>query len=101
MCIRDRTYLQQSSSNSIKSVYIWLLGSLAGATWPQVLLIVPYVAACCAVCIACARALDVLSVGDVESRALGLPVSRVRLIVVLASSLGTAAVVSVVGLIGF
>jgi iron complex transport system permease protein len=47
------------------------------------------------------RALDVMSVGEDESRSLGLPVRRVRLIVIAASSLGTAAIVSAVGLIGF
>ena len=61
----------------------------------------PYVLACVAVCVAAGRALDVMSVGDEESRSLGLPVRRVRLVVVAASSLGTAAVVSAVGLIGF
>jgi iron complex transport system permease protein len=96
-----QTFLQQSSSNSITQVYLWLLGSLGGANWSQVELIVPYVIACIAICVASGRALDVLSVGDLESRALGLPVRRVRIIVVLASSLGTAAVVSAVGLIGF
>ncbi|HEV2426861.1 MAG TPA: iron ABC transporter permease [Acidimicrobiales bacterium] len=96
-----QTYLQQSSTNSIARVYIWLLGSLATASWHSVVLVVPYVGACVAVCVAAGRALDVLSVGDEESRSLGLPVRRVRLVVVSASSLGTAAVVSVVGLIGF
>jgi iron complex transport system permease protein len=47
------------------------------------------------------RALDVMSVGDDEARSLGLSVRSVRLLVVGASSLGTAAIVSVVGLIGF
>jgi iron complex transport system permease protein len=97
-----QTYLQQSNTSAtITRVYLWLLGSLASASWHQVLVVLPSVVVCCIVCVASGRALDVLSVGDVESRSLGLPVSRVRLIVVLASSLGTAAVVSVVGLIGF
>ncbi len=96
-----QTYLQQSSASSIEHVYVWLLGSLATASWHSVVLVVPYVLACVVVCVAAGRALDVLSVGDEESRSLGLPVRRVRLVVVAASSLGTAAVVSVVGLIGF
>jgi iron complex transport system permease protein len=96
-----QTYLQQTSNDSITTVYLWLLGSLGGATWPQIVLILPYVLGCCVVCIASARALDVLSVGDLEARSLGVPVTRVRLLVVVAASLGTAAVVSVAGLIGF
>lgn len=93
--------LQQSSSDSIARVYIWLLGSLASASWSSVNLILPYVLVCVAVCVVAGRALDVMSVGEDESRSLGLPVGRVRLVVIVASSLGTAAVVSVVGLIGF
>lgn len=96
-----QTYLQQSSTGSITRVYIWLLGSLATASWHSVLLVLPYVVACVAVCVAAGRALDVMSVGEDESRSLGLPVRRVRLLVVAASSLGTAAIVSAVGLIGF
>jgi iron complex transport system permease protein len=96
-----QTFMQQSSDRTIAQVYRWLLGSLAQATWSQVELVAPYVIVCCAICVAAGRSLDVMSVGEVESRALGLPAPRVRLAVVAASSLGTAAVVSVCGLIGF
>ena len=47
------------------------------------------------------RHLDVLRVGDDEAATLGAPVARVRLVVVVAATLGTAAVVAVSGLIGF
>ena len=94
-----QTFLQQqSSTQSIARVYIWLLGSLASASWHSVL---PYVVICAVVCVAAGRALDVMSVGDDEARSLGLSVRSLRLVVVAASSLGTAAIVSVVGLIGF
>ncbi len=97
-----QTFLQQqASAQSIARVYIWLLGSLASANWSSVELVVPYVLVCCAICVAAGRALDVMSVGEDESRSLGVPVRRVRLIVIAASSLGTAAIVSAVGLIGF
>jgi iron complex transport system permease protein len=43
----------------------------------------------------------VLSVGDDEAVTLGVDPTRVRLVVVLAATLGTAAVVAVSGLIGF
>jgi iron complex transport system permease protein len=96
-----QTFIQQSNSAAIARVYIWLLGSLAGASWSSVAITAPYVVICVAVSVIAARALDVMSVGDDESRSLGLPVARVRLIVIAASSLGTAAVVSTAGLIGF
>lgn len=97
-----QTFLQQqSSAGSITRVYIWLLGSLASVGWGSVTLVLPYVLVCIAICVAAGRALDVMSVGEDESRSLGVPVRRIRFIVIAASSLGTAAIVSAVGLIGF
>jgi iron complex transport system permease protein len=45
--------------------------------------------------------LDVLSVGDEEAATLGVHVARVRLVVVIAATVGTAAAVAFSGLIGF
>src|SRR5207302_10119129 len=47
------------------------------------------------------RVLDVLSLGDDEAASLGVDVSRARLAIVVAATLGTAAAVSVSGLIAF
>ncbi len=47
------------------------------------------------------RLLDVLRVGEEEAGTLGIHAARVRIIVVAAATLGTAAAVSVSGLIGF
>jgi iron complex transport system permease protein len=47
------------------------------------------------------RELDVLTVGDDEAASLGLHPQRSRYILLAAASLGTAAAVSVSGLIGF
>ena len=48
-----------------------------------------------------AKRLDVLAVGDDHAEHLGVSVARVRLVVIAAASLGTAAAVSMSGLIGF
>jgi iron complex transport system permease protein len=93
--------LQKSTPESIARVYIWLLGSLASANWGSVTLVLPYVVVCVILCVIAGRALDVMSVGEDESRSLGVPVRRVRFVVIAASSLGTAAIVSAVGLVGF
>ena len=47
------------------------------------------------------RLLDVLAVGDEEASTLGVPVARVRLLVVAAATLGTATAVAFSGLIAF
>jgi iron complex transport system permease protein len=96
-----QTYFQQRSASDITQVYVWLLGSLSGATWQQVLEILPYSAVSIAVVLLHGRHLDVLSVGDEEARSLGLRPDRTRLIVVAACALAAASAVAVSGLIGF
>src|SRR5690606_28771102 len=96
-----QTYLLQRNSEVVREVYTWILGRLTNATWGDVRMVAPYVVASCAVLWLHRRHLDALRVGDDEATALGIPVARVRLVVVTAATLGTAAVVSVSGLIGF
>jgi iron complex transport system permease protein len=96
-----QTLLLQSDTDNVRAVYTWLLGRLSSAGWSDVWLALPYAAVSAAVVLAHRRVLDVLRVGDDEAHALGVPVGRVRLVVVGAATLGTAAAVAVSGLIGF
>jgi iron complex transport system permease protein len=96
-----QTYLLQRHVDTIVEVYSWLLGRLAGADWGDVRLLLPYAAVAAVVVLAMRRELDVLSVGDDEAAGLGLHPQRSRFLLVGAASLGTAAAVSVAGLIGF
>jgi iron complex transport system permease protein len=47
------------------------------------------------------HALNVLQFGDEQAQQLGLPVSRVRVLIIVAASLTTAAAVAFAGIIGF
>jgi iron complex transport system permease protein len=96
-----QTFLLQRNSDVVRQVYSWILGRLSSATWSDVRLVIPYVLISTIALMMHRRLLDVLRVGDEEATALGVDVSRVRLIVVVAATLGTAAVVAVSGLIGF
>ena len=96
-----QTFLLQRHSEVVREVYTWILGRLSTASWSDVLLVLPYVVVSAAVMLVHRRHLDLLRIGDDEAATLGAPVARVRLIVVVAATLGTAAVVAVTGLIGF
>jgi iron complex transport system permease protein len=96
-----QTFLLQRNTDVVRQVYSWILGRLSSATWSDVRLVIPYVLASCVVLLLHRRLLDVLRVGDEEAAALGVNVDRVRLVVVIAATLGTASVVAVSGLIGF
>jgi iron complex transport system permease protein len=94
-------YLQQQHAQELQQIYTWVLGELSLASWSDVTLILPYVAVSAALLIAHRRLLDVLRVGEAEAASLGVNVTRLRLTVVAAATLGTAAAVSVSGLVGF
>jgi iron complex transport system permease protein len=96
-----QTYLMQRNVDAIREVYSWLLGRLATAGWHDVLIILPYAIITGVVVLLYRRELDVLSVGDDEAASLGLHPQRSRYVLLAAASLGTAAAVSVSGLIGF
>ncbi len=96
-----QTYVLQANNSAFREVYAWILGRLATSGWSEPTLMAPYFVLTTAVILRYGRALDVLAVGDEEAGSLGLNARRVRVVVVVAASLGTAAAVSVSGLIGF
>lgn len=96
-----QTYVQQRSSDTVREVFAWILGRLTTAGWDEVILLLPFFVLASAVIVAHRRHLDVLAVGEVEASTLGMDVARVRMIVVLASTVLTSAAVAVSGLIGF
>jgi iron complex transport system permease protein len=96
-----QTYLMQRHVEELREVYSWFLGRLATAGWHDVLLILPYAVVTGVIVLSQRRELDVLTVGDEEAIGLGLHPQRSRYLLIVAASLGTAAAVSVSGLIGF
>ncbi len=86
---------------SVSSIVFWVMGSFQGRGWIHLGFALPYMLAGLVVVSAYARELDLLSLGDVQARQLGLDVNRVRLRILVGASLITAAAVSVSGVIGF
>ena len=96
-----QSYLQQREADTLRQVYAWILGTLGTVGWREVVLVLPYVVASGIFLLLHRRILDVMSLGDEEADSLGVRATRVRLLVVVAASLATAAAVAVSGLIGF
>jgi iron complex transport system permease protein len=96
-----QTYVQQQNAETLREVYGWILGRLTTAGWHEVALVVPYALCSTAAILLHRRLIDVLAVGDDEAASLGVRAARVRLVVVAAATLATAAAVAVSGLIGF
>ena len=78
-----------------------MMGSFSLSNWSQVIVLLPYLAIGWIILFLHARYLNVLQLGETQAQQLGVPVERVTLTLVVATSLITAAAVAVSGLIGF
>ncbi|MFF5362507.1 FecCD family ABC transporter permease [Streptomyces scabiei] len=93
--------LTSADAETTRGVLFWLLGSLTGANWSQVLLCAVVLAVVLAYCLGYARTLDAFAFGDEAAAGLGVHVARTRLVLLSATALLTAALVSCAGAIGF
>jgi len=96
-----QTFVQQRNADTIREVYAWILGRLGTTGWGDVALVAPYAILSIVVILLHRRLLDVLAVGEDEAHSLGVRPERVRAVVVVAATLGTAGAVAAGGLIGF
>jgi iron complex transport system permease protein len=96
-----QTFVQQQNADTLQQVYTWILGSIPSSGWTDVVLVLPYVALAAVVILLYRRVVDVLTLGDDEAASLGVNVGRMRLALVAAATVGTAAAVAVCGLVGF
>lgn len=87
--------------DQLPAITFWLLGSLAGVKVHDVAATVPIVALGLAPLILLRWRIGVLSLGDDEACALGVNVSRLRAVVIVAATLVTASVVAISGVIGW
>jgi iron complex transport system permease protein len=87
--------------NALRGIMFWLLGSLASATWADLRVPTLGIVVATIWLLTRARAMNALTVGDDTASALGIDVSRVRIELLVVSSLLTGAAVSVSGGIGF
>ncbi|CAL9615851.1 Hemin transport system permease protein HmuU [Nocardiopsis dassonvillei] len=93
--------LTSADAETTRGVLFWLLGSLSGAGWADVVLCSLVLAAVLAVCLGNTGTLDAFAFGEEAAAHLGVRVARVRLLLLTATALLTAALVSAAGAIGF
>jgi iron complex transport system permease protein len=95
------SYLVISSGNRLHSIIFWMMGSFSGSQWSEVLMVLPYIAVGTAVIVIFARLLNVMQLDEEQAQQLGVNVESLKLILLAAATLITAASVSFVGTIGF
>jgi iron complex transport system permease protein len=95
------SFLMINASGDLRRAVVWLLGGSTMSGWQPVLALLPYTVLGMGTLLTMGHALNVLQFGDEQAQQLGLPVQRVRLIIIVAATLTTAVAVSFSGIIGF
>ncbi len=95
------SYLMLRSQGELHRAVAWLLGGATMDGWEPVLAALPYIVLGLGVLLTAGYAMNVLQFGEEQAGQLGLPVRRVKALIILAASLATAAAISFSGIIGF
>ena len=89
------------SGEKLKTITYWTMGSLNGKGYEHAALLGGFLAVCGGVLLCMGRELNAFAVGEENARHIGVPVRRVKLIIMIAASALIGACVSVGGSIAY
>ena len=85
----------------LPTIEYWLMGSFHSASWNGIFSVLPWLIPCAAMIILLRHPVRLISLGDEEARALGVPATAVRYVSLAAATGLVAATVSVVGAVSW
>jgi iron complex transport system permease protein len=91
----------QANDAQLRTLTFWNLGSLAGANWPLLAWLTPWVALLCWLLVRHWRAMNALLLGEREAQHLGFALRQLRRRLVVLVALLVGPLVAVTGTIGF
>jgi iron complex transport system permease protein len=94
-------FMVSLSNNVVNAILYWLMGSIAMKGWVYSEILTPYLLLGFLVLLSYGRALNLFALGEKQAAHLGVSVERTKIIVLVISTLLTAAAVAVSGVIGF
>jgi iron complex transport system permease protein len=90
-----------ANDQQLRSITFWMMGSLGGANWINVMSILPFCLACAIGLPLFAKSLNVFSLGERDAVNLGVNTERLKTTIMLLTAMGVGACVAVSGVIGF
>lgn len=95
------SYLMIASGDKLHGIISWLLGTFALTNWWQAITVTPYILIGIVIIWLYARPLNVMQLDEDQAQQLGINVEQVKLVLLVAATLITAAAVCFCGIIGF
>ena len=93
--------LTYMAGEQMAGIVYWTMGNLTNAKWENFFVVGPLIFAGSMIMVSSSRDLNAMMLGDAHAQDLGVEVKSVRLQLLVASALVTAAAVAFVGVIGF
>ena len=95
------SFLLLNAGGELRRAIVWMMGGSTMIGWKPVITASPFILLGIGLLCSMGYQLNVLQFGDEEAQQMGVPVKKVRLLVILAASLTTAAAVAFAGTIAF
>ena len=95
------TLITALSLDHLRQLVFWQMGSFSGQRWKGCAYMAPLLTFCLTLMLCQHREMDLLTFGDEQALSAGVPVRRVKLTLIVLTSLLTGAAVSFTGIIGF
>jgi len=90
-----------ASDQQLREFMFWTLGSVGGANWTKVALVLPFVLILLAGSVSLRRGLDALALGEAEAFHIGFDVQWLKRVAIVLVAAGVGAAVAVAGVVGF
>lgn len=87
--------------DQLPAITYWLMGSMSGATYKNLLLGLPFIILGLVILIILRWRLNILSLSEDEVRSLGVNIKRLRVVIITAASMITASCISMCGQVGW
>lgn len=95
------TYLMLKDTDRVRAVFAYTLGNMAFMSWEGVRTLALYLLLALPPLLGLSRVLNALSLGEETARSLGLPLERLKLLLIALSTLLTSVAVVQAGIVGF
>lgn len=95
------SFLLINAGGELRRAIVWMMGGSTLVGWKPVIASAPFILLGIALLCSMGYPLNVLQFGDGEAQQMGVPVKKVRILIILAASLTTAAAVAFCGTIAF
>lgn len=90
-----------ASDEQLRNITFWSMGSLGGASWKSISVLLPFVVIPLVALPLFSKALNALSLGESQAGHMGINVGLIKKVAIVLATLGVGASVAVSGMIGF